>query len=84
MKYLVTFNVLDRVSGRPTPLKVSCEFKELPRSAAIAAFLQYAAQHGIPVGGVPSSVESVGARPRKDRLVLTYGKRAAKVRTPSL
>ncbi len=76
MKYLVTFNVMDRRTGRPTPLKVSCEFKDLPRSAAIAAFLQYASQQGILVGGVPSSVEAVGPpyRPR----------RAPKVRTPSL
>ncbi len=76
MKYLVTFNVLDRRSGRPTPLKVSCEFKDLSRAAAISAFLQYASHQGILIGGVPSSVEAVGPlyRPRK----------TAKVKTPSL
>jgi hypothetical protein len=84
VKYLVTFNVMDRKSGRPTPLKVSCEFKDLPREAAVKAMLQYASQQGILIGGVPSSIESVGARPRKDRLTLTYGKRTPKVRTPSL
>jgi hypothetical protein len=76
VKYLVTFNVMDRKSGRPTPLKVSCEFKDLSREAAIAAFLQYAGQQGILVGGVPSSVEAVGP--------LYKPRRAPKVRTPSL
>lgn len=84
MKYLVTFNVLDRRSGRPTPLKVSCEFKDLPRDAAVKAFLQYAREQNIPVEAVPCSMKSVGPAPRKNRLSTTYGKNAAKVRTPSL
>lgn len=74
MKYVVTLNVVDRRTGRPTPLKLSCEFKDLPRDAAIRAMVQYAAQQDIHVNAVPSSVRSVGAPPR----------RAPKVRLPSL
>jgi len=74
MKYIVTFNVMDRKSGRQTPLKVSCEFKDLPREAAVKAMIQYASQQGILIGGIPTSIESVVVRPRK----------GPKVRTPSL
>lgn len=74
MKYVVAFNVVDRETGVPTPLKVSCEFKDLPRDAAIAAMLQYTRQHGIQVGASPCSIKSVGPRPRKP----------SKVRTPTL
>jgi hypothetical protein len=73
MKYTVTFNVLDRRTGRPTPLRLSCEFKDIPRDGAVRAFLQYALEQEIPVGGTPCSVKSVGAPPR-----------TPKVRTPSL
>ncbi len=70
MKYVVTMNVVSRETGRPTPLKVSCEFKDLPRAAAVRAMVQYCAQHGVHVNATPSSVKSVGAprRPPKAQL----------------
>ncbi len=74
MKYVVVMNLLDRETGRPTPLKLSCEFKDLPREAAVMATIKYAERQGLRVNPIPSSVRSVGAPPR----------RAAKVRLPSL
>lgn len=74
VKYFIAFNVLDRATGRPTPLKVSCEFKDMPRATAVLAMRRYASEQGILVGGVPSSIRSFGGPPRG----------SLKVRLPSL
>jgi len=74
LKYQVVLNVVDRVTGRPTPLRLSCEVKGLPRDAAVRAALQYASQQDIHVNSIPSAVKSVGAPAR----------RSPKVRLPPL
>jgi len=66
MKYVITFNVLNPRSGRPSPVRASVEVKDLARPAAIAAALGYVRDLGISVPSTPSSVLSVGA-PRRRR-----------------
>lgn len=66
MKYLITFNILDK-AGRRTPVRASVEVKDLARPAAIRAALRYITDIGINVVEIPSSVTNVGSRPARKR-----------------
>lgn len=91
MKYLVTFNVLDK-RGRNTPVRASVEVKDLARPAAIAAALDYMCKVGVLVVSTPSSVQAVSPPRRRPHAMASFERRVkdfevsqrGKVRLPRL